>query len=368
MSLPSPFDREVYCIAGLPFDALSLESASDVLLQSIAQKRKLFLSTPNLNWLRTSRNDPDFRTSAILSDISIADGMPVVLLSRLWMLPIVERASGSDLIDLLIKLSKLKFFFFGGNDGVAELATKKINGNMGERRVVGYFNPGFCAVEQMSVPSIISQINGCQPDFLVVSLGATKGQKWIMKNFSSIDAPVVSHLGAVVNFQAGTIKRAPKAVRKIGFEWLWRIYQEPILTRRYLLDGVFLAKELFLRTIPYVFLLAYLNKSADKGLSQTSIHEYEEHVEVKFKGYFGPEARADLAKALSEIVQRKKNVIVNLDETTYLDARFLGSLLMLNKKCVEEDLNMLVCSNDKLVKLLIYFCGADYLLNVARKD
>ena len=66
------------------------------------------------------------------------------------------------------------------------------------------------------------------PDFLAVSLGAKKGQAWLLRNHHRLQIPVRAHLGATINFQTGTVKRAPASIRQaLGFEWLWRIKEEP---------------------------------------------------------------------------------------------------------------------------------------------
>ena len=67
------------------------------------------------------------------------------------------------------------------------------------------------AVSTANTTPLFAAINASGADFLVVSLGAKKGQAWIMHNLSQLTVPVVSHLGAVVNFVAGTVDRAPLA-------------------------------------------------------------------------------------------------------------------------------------------------------------
>ncbi|MGH6906459.1 MAG: WecB/TagA/CpsF family glycosyltransferase, partial [Aestuariivirga sp.] len=79
----------------------------------------------------------------------------------------------------------------------------------------------------MEDPSIIDSINATGADFLLVALGARKGQTWLLRNMEALKVPVVSHLGATLNFLAGTVRRAPAGMRKLGLEWLWRIKEEP---------------------------------------------------------------------------------------------------------------------------------------------
>src|SRR4029450_1688151 len=101
-----------------------------------------------------------------------------------------------------------------------------------------------------SSAAIIATINASNADFLVVALGASKGQSWLQHNHHRLSIPVRAHLGAAINFQAGFLRRAPKIVRKAGFEWLWRIKEEPHLWQRYWHDGRTLLHLLWTRILP----------------------------------------------------------------------------------------------------------------------
>ena len=179
--------------------------------QSAVDKSPCFLSTPNLNFLIASQSDPDFRRSVINSHLSIADGMPLIWVARLLDIPLPARVAGSELIEMLrrrdFKPNKvINIFFFGGEDGVAEQACQVINTEKGGLACAGFHSPGFGSISDMSVPAIIETINQSNADFIIVALGARKGQAWIEKNREMLSAPVISHLGAVVNFVAGNVK------------------------------------------------------------------------------------------------------------------------------------------------------------------
>ena len=103
---------------------------------------------------------------------------------------------------------------------------------------VRFLNPGFGSVEQKGSDAIIGAINAAEPDFLMIALGATKGQAWIQQNRQRLNARVISYLEVVVNFSAGNIRRSPAWLQQLGLEWLWRIKEEPLLWRRYLGDGL----------------------------------------------------------------------------------------------------------------------------------
>lgn len=245
-----------YWILGLPFNAITLEETVDCLREAVCTQSRLFISTPNLNFLIASQKDAAFRESLIHSDLSLADGMPIIWLARLLKVPIHERVAGSDLFDALryqrLKPGQqpLRVFFFGGTFGVAECAQRAINQDIIGMTCVGHYYPGFGDLDSMSTPEVLAHINATQADFLVVSLGAQKGQAWIERNRSKLQAPVISHLGAVVNFVAGNVRRAPVWMQRMGLEWMWRIKEEPALWRRYAKDGLCLARLCILQVLP----------------------------------------------------------------------------------------------------------------------
>ena len=235
--------RNLHWILGLPFDAITMQEAVARVRAAAKNRTPLFISTPNLNFLIASQKDVEFRNSVIHSDLSLADGMPIIWLAKLLKMPIRERVAGSSLFEALryqpltADEEPLKVYFFGGPDGVAQRACAAINQDSSSMVCCGSMSPGFGSLEDMSTPEILQQINASQPDFVVVSLGAKKGQAWIERNRSQITAPVISHLGAVVNFVAGNVQRAPVWVQRIGMEWAWRIKEEPALWTRYVKDG-----------------------------------------------------------------------------------------------------------------------------------
>ena len=79
--------REVYCILGMPIDVIDMASVLRRIDFSATSKSTLFVSTPNLNYLVHCHLDLEFRDSMLLSDLSPADGMPIVWLGRLWAFP-----------------------------------------------------------------------------------------------------------------------------------------------------------------------------------------------------------------------------------------------------------------------------------------
>lgn len=244
-------------IGGVTFHKVDLPGTATLICQAASQRRRLFLSTANLDFLTVAHSDPAFRASLKCSDLCVADGMPIVWISRMLDLGIPERVAGSDLFDALRvgagqeALGRpLRIFFFGAPDGVATRAMERLNESGEHVCCVGALSPGYGSVEQLSSPEHIAAINASGADFLVVSLGSVKGQAWIMHNNSALTVPVVSHLGAVISFVAGTIQRAPKSWCNLGLEWLWRVKEEPVLIPRYWANARFLLRLLATEILP----------------------------------------------------------------------------------------------------------------------
>ena len=209
----SDLTRDVYCVFGAPIDATDMAATLRRINQASTNSEPILISTVNLNFLANSLADPEFRDSLLFSDFCTADGMPIVWLARLLGLPIRERIAGADILDKLrakTSLRKLKVFFFGGADGIAEAARRVLNAENGGLTCVGTLNPGYGTIDDMSSDAVIAKINASNADFLIVALGASKGQAWLSRNHHRLRVPVRAHLGAAINFQAGTVRRAPK--------------------------------------------------------------------------------------------------------------------------------------------------------------
>jgi N-acetylglucosaminyldiphosphoundecaprenol N-acetyl-beta-D-mannosaminyltransferase len=321
------FQRNLQWILGIPFDAITLEGAVDAVRQSAAIGTRLFISTPNLNFLIASQRDQAFASSVVHSDLSLPDGMPIVWLARLFGMPITERVAGSSLFEALnLPLATnvqtpLRVFFFGGPEGAGQAASDAMNARVGGgMRCVGFLSPGFGSVADMSTPAIIDRINQSSADFLVVALGASKGQAWIEHNLPRLNPPVVSHLGAVINFAGGSIKRAPVWVQKLGLEWVWRVKEEPTLWRRYWNDGLSFLNMIVTQAIPLALLIRRMKA---KGVLEQPCHCSAEAVGdalvVRWKGPLTHTKAGPLYERFTSALAQELQVELDLSHCTYVD-------------------------------------------------
>lgn len=93
--------REVYCILGIPIDAIEMPATLCRVEAAAAAAEPFVLSTPNLNFLVNSQTDDEFRELLLMSDLCPPDGAPIIWIARLLGIPIRERTAGSDIFDAL---------------------------------------------------------------------------------------------------------------------------------------------------------------------------------------------------------------------------------------------------------------------------
>jgi N-acetylglucosaminyldiphosphoundecaprenol N-acetyl-beta-D-mannosaminyltransferase len=336
LALPDDLSREVYCILGVPVDAIGMHAVLRRIESAAASRTPFLISAPNLNSLVISQSDEDFRESLVLSDLCTADGMPVVWIAWLAGMPIKNRIAGSDIFDALKAehgtAHPLKIFLFGGPEGVARAASRALNSQPSGVYCKGWFYPGFCSAEEMSRDDIIDDINSSGADFLVASLGNQKGQSWLQRNHHRLLIPVRAHLGATLNFQAGTVRRAPLIMRKFGLEWLWRIKEEPYLWRRYWNDGRVLLRLLFTRILPFAFWTWWLRLRYERreDLIITQVQGCDA-VTLSLSGPANARNVDGAIPAFRAAIAMKKQIALDFSNTRTIDARFLGLLLMLKK-------------------------------------
>ena len=323
------YSRGVHCLLGLPFDPVTLDQAVASIRAAVVRRNPCFLSTPNLNFLIAGQTNVAVRNSVVRSDLSLADGMPIVWLARLLGIPIAERVAGSDVFEALRNSpgATLKVYFFGGPPGVAERAAGQINTEGKSMLCVGFESPGYGSIDEMSGADSIASINASGADLLIVSLGAAKGQAWIERNLKALHVPVVSHLGAVVNFVAGGVKRAPPWMQKSGLEWVWRIREEPSLWKRYFDDGIGLFKLVLTSVVPLLY-YKWLHRESPLRAIEANIECDNLHsVHVRLQGEETLKSGESIAAHLSKDGGCKK-LTIKLSRVLVVPSDLLGLLQM----------------------------------------
>ena len=214
--------------------------------QAYDNKRAAFVATLNVDFVCNAVRGWPFGGNDELwgylkhADLVTADGMPIVLLSKLLRDPLPERVTGADMVPAICRRfaeEGLSVYVLGGDKAVVEeafakLAVQGVPDTSCRLRVVG-IDDSFVKLDEEQ-PEIAERINAAKPDLLFVALGNPKQELWMGRNADRLDVSVMIGVGGTFNFITGKVKRAPRWVQRSGLEWIHRICQEPgRLWRRY---------------------------------------------------------------------------------------------------------------------------------------
>jgi N-acetylglucosaminyldiphosphoundecaprenol N-acetyl-beta-D-mannosaminyltransferase len=230
---------------------------------------------------------------------------------------------------------------------------------------VGTLNPGFGSISDMSTDAIVHRINASCADFLTVFLSAQKAQGWLLQNHDRLEVPIRAQLGATINLQAGRVRRAPYLIQRLGFEWLWRVKEEPYLWRRYFDDGRRLLGMVLTHVLPLLAHRAFRALTGIDKRQQLVIERSEEAeaVRVKLSGAATTRYLDSAIGCFRHAVAAKKAVVLDVSQITAIDPRFFGLLLMLRKQLLNERNLPSFVATTPHAKRLFRMNGFGFLLN-----
>lgn len=209
-------------------------------LDEIPTSKKL-ITTLNAHSYNTLYTDSVFKDALKASDILLPDGISIVWASRVLKGERIKKIAGEDIFFHEMKrINEIngKCFFLGSTDKNLNLIRRRANKEFPNIEVHTYsppFKPEFSYNDNEQIIKIVNKI---KPDVLFVGMTAPKQEKWAFHNFNRLEAFHICCIGAVFDFYAGTIKRAPNWMIKIGFEWFYRLCKEPKrMWKRYIIGN-----------------------------------------------------------------------------------------------------------------------------------
>jgi N-acetylglucosaminyldiphosphoundecaprenol N-acetyl-beta-D-mannosaminyltransferase len=122
-----------------------------------------------------------------------------------------------------------RHFFYGGKEGIPEEMARRLTERYPGLVVCGMYSPPFRELSVQDDERIVSMINESQPDIVWVGLGLIKQERWIQEHLQRVRAPWMIGVGAAFDYHSGNVPWAPRAVQRIGAEWIFRLLREPRL-------------------------------------------------------------------------------------------------------------------------------------------
>lgn len=203
---------------------------------------KLLITTLNAHCYNIAQSNSLYQASLKNSNILIPDGISIVWAVRWLTGRKLKKIAGEDLFLFELNLLQMnggKCFFLGST----EKTLKKIKERIGKEYpnvIVRTYSPPFKSeFNEKDNLDMLDVINTFQPDVLMIGMTAPKQEIWAYKHYNQLQVGHICCIGAVFDFYAGTINRAPKWMIRLGLEWLYRLIKEPRrMWRRYLVGNI----------------------------------------------------------------------------------------------------------------------------------
>jgi len=353
-------------ILGLPFHNVSFADTVEWVRQRVRSRRPAYIATANMDFVTQAWRDPELQRILLDADLVVADGIPIVWLSRILGYPLKERVTGSDLVPLFAGLAAREGFSLyglGGAEGVAKKALDTLAARNPGMRIAGFYSPPKADIIDMDNPGILARLAEATPDILLVAFGGPKQEKWCNMHIRQWKVPVAIGIGGSLDFLAGAQKRAPRWVQKLALEWLWRMLSDPPrLFRRYVANIAF-----FFSAILRLLWLRYgpvpSTPKPSAGPRTVVAPDSSSAHRVVYPG----SADAEASKAFRAACDAASGLplVVDLAGRDWLDIRELGEILEIHRHCRSVQRWMgVVASHPRLARML-RFVRLDRYLNLA---
>ena len=225
----------------VPIGVDSLDSVVEAAIRTVQSRGGPFtFACANPHSLVVAEQDEAFRRALQACSAVVADGSGVTFAARLLRIDVGPRITGTDFfLSTMKQLDRIggRAFFLGSIDPVLERVKQRAAKEF-PRVTVETLSPPFGVWPAEQQAEIMRKIHASHPDVLWVGMTAPKQEKWIYAHAAECDVPVIGAIGAVFDYYAGTVRRAPQWICNLGVEWLYRLLGEPKrLWRRTLISG-----------------------------------------------------------------------------------------------------------------------------------
>lgn len=234
--------RRRFSILGVAFDVVQIPDVIIQMRQWIARREgHHYIAVAGMHGIIEARHGAEFRRAVADADLVVADGMPVIWLGRLRGHSLSRRVYGPELMLEFCKQNALagcRHYLLGGESGVPEQLAASLDRACPGIAIVGMHSPPFRPATPEEDAAIIEAINRAAPDVLWIGLGTPKQEMWMYQHRDKLRVPVMIGVGAAFDFLSSRKRQAPLWMRERGWEWLFRLLQEPQrLWKRYLVGG-----------------------------------------------------------------------------------------------------------------------------------
>lgn len=224
-------------LIGTPVYTLSFEEQINLMITWAKNCQSKVVCVANVHMLIEAWQNSQFASVLKNADLVTPDGMPLV-----WMLKLMgekrsQRVAGMDIFRAVCEqasTAQISIFLLGAKPDVLDKICKRLNKEFPQLKIAGMESPPFRPLGNTPDMDVIQTINASGARIVFVALGCPKQELWMSQHQNKIQAVMIG-VGAVFPIYARVLKQAPKFIQNTGFEWLFRLIQEPRrLWKRYI--------------------------------------------------------------------------------------------------------------------------------------
>ncbi|MEX1061930.1 MAG: WecB/TagA/CpsF family glycosyltransferase, partial [Patescibacteria group bacterium] len=222
-------------ILGVKVDNITMDGAVGRVKELFKTQKKGYVVTPNPEFIMSAIKDKEFTQILNKADLSVPDGAGLVWASRIWGTPLQGRVAGRDLFwELCLEASRRggRVFLLGAAPGVAEKTAQVLKRRIPKIKIAGTFAGDGSPKGDEETINRINQSAHQPIDLLFVAYGHGKQERWIKRNLNKVKVKVAVGVGGTFDYVSGQAVLAPKFIRRLGLEWLYRLAREPWRMKR----------------------------------------------------------------------------------------------------------------------------------------
>lgn len=224
-------------ILGVSYDNLTFKEAVKNAIELLKNKDRANIFFLNSDCLLKAQDDQEYRSILNAADLVLPDGIGLRLTVKYGGGKLKDNCNGTDFSPALMEqlaLAGIKIFLLGGKNGVALEAGKNIRKAIPGMNITGVYSGYFDDNKK-----VINEINSSGAEVLFVAMGVPLQEKWIYQNREALNPRLCLGVGALFDYLSVRMKRAPRFMRRLNLEWLWRIIIDPRrMFKRYIIDGL----------------------------------------------------------------------------------------------------------------------------------
>ena len=240
-TIPAYIRDDKFQVFGINYSIARVEEAVLHVINHLSELKGKYICFSNVHTTVMAKNDKEYADILNGAAFLFPDGTPIANREKNDGYIGAERVAGPDFMSNMFRDTqdgKVSHYFYGSTDETLTKLRVNLERKYPGLNIKGMYSPPFRALSPEEDEEDIKRINDSGADIVWIGLGAPKQEKWMKAHEGKVDA-VMMGVGAGFDFHAGTAKRAPLWVQRIGLEWLFRLFTDPKrLFKRYFATNI----------------------------------------------------------------------------------------------------------------------------------